>query len=207
MLETSRLLDFCITNNLDVEEYTLLNNLYLRNEQINPELFPLMDKYYRRNSSRGRKYVQMIKDLENRGFLETLKDIEEGSVEIKNLKISDKFSELLFINPEEYFERFYKAYPRKGILDGKEFTANMITKDTKENFNKYVLKGANKQEGNAIMYIISEMFNVGLDGKPDPNVYAIIGIDRFCMNWQTIKEQWEEEQRNPANGNWSTRRY
>lgn len=201
MIDDGKVLEFCNSNKLKYEEFMLLRNLYLKNEQIMPELYSSMDKYYRENSSV--KFVQMIKDLEERDFLEILKDSNDNSIQIKNLKISDKFCELLFVDPEEVWEKFLNSYPSKGVMDGKEFSAKMITKDTKDNFKKYVLKGANKMEADAILYIVQEMFDCDVRGKP--RNYAVIGVDRFVLNWQTIKKEWEKEQQEIIKGDWRTR--
>lgn len=170
-----------------------------------PEIYGMMRDYYSNN--KDDRYVDMVRKLNDRGFLEILKEPEnKNSIDLRYLKITEKFSDLLFISPDDIFAKFYSMYPSKGVSpDGYSyFTANLLDKDDKEYFIKNVLKNVNKSESDRILYLVSEMFDVGFDGKP--RNFAKVGISKFIRNISEILKQWEEEQ-NSNSGNWNSKVY
>ncbi len=207
MIDYEKLLGFLNVQDLDVRELFLLYTLHIKNEQVAPELDGQMNLYYKRNKNKGAGFVKMVEDLEERGFLTILKKNEDGSIDVKNLKIEEKFVNLLFCDPNSIWKEFLLRYPLKGISpDGMSyFPSKRIEKQDEENFKKKILKNVNKFEASQIIYIMEDMF----DWNPkiqQPEKFATIGISRFILNWDTILSEWKKEQEEIDKGNWQSTR-
>jgi len=204
MINQRKVLEFYDEYKLSIEKLFFCYNIYLRNSQQTPENNKLLDKYYKENSL---EYIKMIDELVERDFIELLKPIKDGVIELKYVRVTDKFENLMFCNPDEIWENFYIRYPAKGVSpDGYSyFTANLLDKDDKEYFKKHILKNADKFEAEKMIFIISEMFDWNPTTRK-PEAFAKVGVSKFIRNYQTIVKQWEEEQ-SENSGSWGTKRY
>ena len=190
MIDYKKCLEFCIEQKLKFPELMLLYTLHIRNEEVDKTLYKSMNTYYQDN--KDEKFLTMVRDLEKRGFLEILRD--DGTfIEISNLKIEQKFVDLLFIDPDEIWNKFYQRYPTKGYMDGKEFTANMLNPGDKELFKRKIIKNVDRFEAGKILYYVADMFDFNpKTGKPEKS--AKVGISKFLLNWDEILRQWKEQE-------------
>ena len=208
MLDYVAVLKFCTDHDIMFEDFMLLHSLYVRNEQIAPESYEMMDDYFLRTKKTGIPWIKIVDDLEERKFLIVLKREKTPNIlQIKNLKVTQKFIDLLFCRPDEIWQKFYERYPAIGVApDGLSyFTANMLDKDDEEYFKKHIIKNANKFEASKILYHIEEMFDWN-PNKGKPEQYARVGISKFLRNWKEILRKHLEEQEQQANSDWRTRR-
>lgn len=197
MINQRKVLEFYDEYKLSIEKLFFCYNIYLRNSQQTPENNKLLDKYYKENSL---EYIKMIDELVERDFIELLKPIKDGVIELKYVRVTDKFENLMFTDPDIAFEKLYQMYPQYGYLDGKTFIANMLDKDDKEYFKKHILKNSDKFEAEKLLYIISEMFDVDIrSGRATQP--AKVGITKFLRNLPEIIRQWEEENQTDNNYN------
>ena len=204
MIDYSKLVDFVNEHDITQEEMLLLYGLFLRNEMNDPSLYKKMGEYYRKNKNKI-PFNKMVRDLDERGFLEILKENKDGSFDVENLKIDQKFIDLLFIDEDSAWNQFYSVYPREGLSpDGREiFVANMITDQDKEYFKKHILKNCSKQEFEKVILDMESLFDYDHSEKK-PKKYARLSIHRFLLNYQEIMKQWREEEDKEYNWN-STR--
>jgi len=203
MINQKRVAELCLLFGIDFEMLMLCYNVYIRNQQISPEVNKVIDEYYKKTK---KPWLKIIEELEEKGLIENLKP-NVAIIELKNLIIMDKFVDEIFINSENVWESFYLRYPSKGISpDGYSyFTANLLDKDDKDYFLKHILKNADKFQANKILYILEDMFNFNPITKK-PEGFAKVGVSKFLRNFETIVKQWEEEQ-SENSGSWGTKRY
>lgn len=169
-----------------------------------------MDAYFSEGKSSGIPWVNMIRKLEERDFIEVLKYDPQNpnSVQIRNLKIKEKFTDLIFCDSNEVWKKFYTRYPSKGISGNESFIANMLDpkSDDEKVFKTKILKGANKAEADKILYFVEEMFDFD-PIRQRPQRFASVGISKFIHNWDEILRQWLENEAEKAKGDWTTRMY
>lgn len=194
MIDYEKSAEFCSKNNLTMEELFLLYTLHLRNEYPSAELNKVSAAYYASNRNKGIAFVDMVNDLHDRGFLEILKQDEPDKIDVKNLRITEEFGDLLFVDPDFIWNKFYLRYPAEGYMDGKYFTANMLDPkgNDKQVFIKKVLKTVNKDRALELLYVLEDMFDWDPISKK-PNRRARVGISKFLMNWDEILKQWKED--------------
>lgn len=191
MIDYSKMLSFCIQYDLDADELFLLFSLYVKDEQMFTEVHGDMKKYFIKHMNN--RYVDKVVSLEERGLLEFLRPIEDkNKVDFKNLKITSKFIDLLFVKDKDiYWKKFRDRYPSEGWMDGKIFKANNATEKDRENFEKIILKNMNKSDADNMILILESMFDWNMvTNKPDG--YASVGIEKFIYNWEYILKEWQE---------------
>lgn len=205
MIDYKKCLEFCSEHQLSANELFLLYTLHIKSEQLMPEIYGKMRDYYSNN--KDDRYVDMVRKLNERGFLEILKEPEnKNSIDLRYLKITEKFSDLLFADAENVWKSFLDRYPSKGISpDGMEyFSAKIISKDDEEIFKKKILKGVNKMAASELLYVLEDMFDFNYRTK-EPEKFAKYGVSRFILNWDTILAEWKKEKEEEEKGNWRTR--
>jgi hypothetical protein len=183
MIDYQKTLKFCVENELEFEELVLLYTIHIRNSNESPELHPLMQQYYN-----GKSNYDMIVSLEVRGFLTILrKDETKRKIKLNEILITEKFTDLLFIQPDTVWSEFYKRYPTVGIFgDGKGyFPAKTLAADDKEYFIREILKNADKFQADQIIKCVEEMFSYNIYTQK-PEAYAKMGITKFMRNWDEI---------------------
>lgn len=193
MIDYDKLITFCTTYNLEVEEFLLLYTLHIRNQNSTPEIYPLMDVYYKNKEI---NWSRKIRSLEEREFLIILKEPRDGKTFlIKDLQITDKFVSLLFINPDDIWKKFVSRYPRRGLspTGSSDFGSNVVKEGDKEYFIKNILKNADKIAADKIISLLEEMFDWD-DTKKECQIMARYGISRFMLNWDEFVRQHEENE-------------
>ena len=192
MIDYEKILDFLIENDLEFNEFMLLYTLHLRNLQEYPELYGRMDKYYSKRSETI-CYKDMIDSLEERDFLENFN--KSTPYIINRLKISEKFTDLLFIDESNAWNLFYSRYPKEGLSpDGNStFYSNLIDKDSKDYFKKYVLKNSDKIAFEKIIKTMEEMFE--WNGEKSKG-YARVGLNKYLLNFEEIMKNYQESKNN-----------
>lgn len=183
MLDYQKVLPFCVEHDLSFDELMLLYTIDIRNKNTHPELHPLMSQYYSAKSN-----FDTILLLEKKGMLQILsRNKTDRKLLLRNLVVTDKFSDLLFIQPDNVWHEFYKRYPAVGIFGESNayFQANMLGADDKEYFINNILKNANKEGADQILKRVEQMFSYNeYTGKPEG--YAKVGISKFLRNWDEI---------------------
>lgn len=205
MIDYEKILDFLIENDLEFNEFMLLYTLHLRNLQEYPELYGRMDKYYSKRSETI-CYKDMIDSLEERDFLENFN--KSTPYIINRLKISEKFTDLLFIDPDDVWKELINCYPSYGEAPSGygSFKANRAKEGDKEYFIKNILKNSDKIAADRVIEVVKDMFDYDEKlGKPTKN--AEVGLSRFLLNWDVYLKEYEETKDNSKNGNWSTKIY
>lgn len=195
MIDYEKILDFLIENDLEFNEFMLLYTLHLRNLQEYPELYERMDKYYSKRSETI-CYKDMIDSLEERDFLENFN--KSTPYIINRLKISEKFTDLLFIDESSAWNLFYSHYPKEGLSpDGNStFYSNLIDKDSRDYFKKYVLKNSDKIAFKKIIDTMQEMF--GWNGERATG-YARVGLNKYLLNFEEIMKNYQENESKKSN--------
>lgn len=190
MIEYNKVLEFCVQHKLEMEELMLLYTIETRNKNTEPELHPLMSQYY---TQKGGNY-DMVESLAQRGFLTILDRSGSRRFNLRNLMVTEKFSDLLFVQPDYVWSEFYKRYPAVGVFGDKQayFKANRLAPDDKEFFIKNILKNSTKEGAQQILKWVEEMFSYNPStGKPEG--YAEVGISKFLLNWDEILKEHVEK--------------
>jgi len=197
MIDYEKVLLFCEKHQLSFEEFMLLYTLHIKSGNYVEHLHSNMSEYY---SNKKTNYVEMAKDLETRGFLVILKHISPKIIRIKDLQITEKFVNLLFVDPDEIWKKFIERYPDKGYspTGATQFGARIVKENDKEYFLHNILKNADKHRAEKILTSLEEMFD--FDGEA-PTRPAQYGISRFIRNWDVLLKQHEENSESRG-GNW-----
>lgn len=198
MIDYKKCLEFGLEHNIDQEELFLMYGLYIKDQQLMPEIYGQMREYY--SQHKDNRYVDKVLKLEEKGLIEILKPLEnKNSVDIKYLKITSKFTDLLFVsNKEIYWKKFRERYPQEGWMDGKIFKANNATEKDRENFEKNILKNMNRFDADNMILILESMFDWNVV-KQKSEGYASVGIEKFIYNWEFILKEWQEDSSSISN--------
>lgn len=204
MLDYEKILNFCLENELDFGEFMLLYTLEMRNQQYKPEIHSLMDKYF---NSQKTNYKKIIEDLEERGFLTILKPIKGNNVIVRNLQISNKFTDALFVDVDEVFNELVRIYPSEGISPNGNglFAANIIKAEDRDYFKNNILKNSDRVEARKIIDFVKSKFEYD-ERLKKPTLYATLGFSRFLLNYKSIREQWEKENKSKKVDDWMSER-
>lgn len=204
MIDYEKVLTFCHKYNISFEEFMLLYTLHMRNQQYKTHLHETMSEYYQ---DKEINWIKTVNSLQERGFLEKLRDQKDPKrLLIKDLRITEKFVNLLFVDPDEIWKKFLQRYPSRGFspTGNSEFGANIVKENDKEYFMHNILKNADREEANNILSYLEQMFDYD-ENLQTPNLPAQFGVSRFLRNWDEILRQFLYEQNLGGGKNWSSK--
>lgn len=193
MIEYERFLKFCEKYGLSFEQFMLMYTINLRNQNSRPDLHEFMAKYY--SGKMNTNWYEMVESLAERDFITILdrkKDLRKFL--IKDLRLTDKFVNLLSIDVDEVWIKFVERYPLTGISpNGLGTFDSAISQDAeidKQYFLRNVLRDSSRK---GVDEILSTMENMFKWNGVKATEYARVGISRFLRNWDTYLRMHKEK--------------
>lgn len=168
MIDLEKVFKFLSKNDITFEEMGLLLTIYYKNtsEDINKA----SNVYYRKENvltyrDRGGEIVPILweslfTDLIRKGLIENIRPNSKNKEEVKNYRVTDKFTNLYFVKKDSAYEYALALYP--SFLEVKNTKVSTKTVDHVRYSNIFyqkVIKNGDKEAFDFFVYMTKELFD------------------------------------------------
>ena len=178
MIDINRYVDFITENKISEHQFLILWLVHTKDEENVAKYRKVFDQF---------KPEEII-DLIDRGWIEDFDIVKNGerSFNIYNFIITDKFTEVVYIDTFDAGDELIKVYPNWLMIDNRRISAKSCDHDLLAQRYAKIIKN-NRQKHEDIVRLIRKM--------KEKSEFAKIGIEKFVSSrhWNLLKEELEED--------------